>query len=490
MQTDRDLIPSSFFLFWALRPFNGFLCAAWKLFVRRVRRQPKGLLELPLEVLTEVLKLLDWRSVLHLRQTCTLLSDATRAKSIWLSLFHAYNACHPCSPLNPERPTKLYQSQELEYLVLRRLSVEILGKTQTEFSPARTRRFPTGDSGVGALTLISGGRWLLTTSDTGSVSYYDLDTQNPVKRLLIPEQMEDFPDFSHGVLMAVDVDNESALLSFNLAMIMVRTACHSTPTQIAQVWHFIAFGVATPGEVYVPCYVALVDWAKAGLQNQSHPASLSYPRMIIYYPGIPDKVQLLPGDRLLVLSEEPDIRLYDLTPFDATTSIPPVDMPTWPTYPSPTWKSEIPHLRRDSLSQMFLCRHTNTLRLVFNTLHAVYGLVIPGNALLGQAPNLFRLMDFSVRNGPSFSFGYNSAIRHSRASLHLLDYSWPDGNPPGPSNVLTLKFDGDNRMERISAFDEGSGRMVDDLNDSTSTTTLLPSSSVLYEIFHIDDAQC
>ena len=110
---------------------------------------------------------------------------------------------------------------------MRRLSAEIIRKTQTEFSPARTRRFPTDDSGVGALTLISGGRWLLTVSDTSSVSYYDLDTQNPMKRLLIPDQMEDFPGFSHGVMMTVDVNNESALLSFNLAMIMVRTGATS-----------------------------------------------------------------------------------------------------------------------------------------------------------------------------------------------------------------------------------------------------------------------
>ncbi|KIK05828.1 hypothetical protein K443DRAFT_3600 [Laccaria amethystina LaAM-08-1] len=59
----------------------------------------------------------------------------------------------------------------------------------------------------------------------------------------------------------------------------------------------------------------------AAIHNQSHPTSLAYPRAIIYYPGIPDKVQLLPGDRILVLSE-PDIRLYDISSFEATTNGP------------------------------------------------------------------------------------------------------------------------------------------------------------------------
>ncbi|KIK05829.1 hypothetical protein K443DRAFT_3601 [Laccaria amethystina LaAM-08-1] len=69
-----------------------FLWVVLKLFqVRRVPQQPKGLLKLPLEVITEVLKLLDWQPVLH---TCKHLSDATKAKSIWLDLFDASNARH------------------------------------------------------------------------------------------------------------------------------------------------------------------------------------------------------------------------------------------------------------------------------------------------------------------------------------------------------------------------------------------------------------
>ena len=86
--------------------------------------------------------------------------------------------------------------------------------------PPLIRRFPTNDSDISALTLIDGGRWLLVVSRFGSVSYYDLDTQEPVKRLLIPavrlESRDDY--FPCTAMMAVDMDNDSALLSFNLAL--------------------------------------------------------------------------------------------------------------------------------------------------------------------------------------------------------------------------------------------------------------------------------
>lgn len=92
-------------------------------------------------------------------------------------------------------------------------------KSCSNLSPSLTRRFPINDdSGLGELILINGGRWLLTASRTGSVAYYALDAREPVKRLLVQEELEYFPRFGCGVCMAVDTCNESALLSFNLAL--------------------------------------------------------------------------------------------------------------------------------------------------------------------------------------------------------------------------------------------------------------------------------
>jgi hypothetical protein len=251
---------------------------------------------------------------------------------------------HPWSPLRLEQPLEFYTSQELEYLVARRTSQEIKRKTRTELPPALMRRLPINKSDIRTLTLINGGRWLLIVSRFGSVSYYDLDTQEPLKRLLIPaarlESRDDY--FPCTAKIAVDMDNESALLSFNLALYTCRGGnsslfyklqpqCDLSFTvhrfankiriQLIQVWHvtlkpsehnhrrglsatflssfdredcgdlcslsllgtFVAFGVA----IKQPhAYVAIVDWVKADIHN--HPTHkrrvtlLSYLRKIIY----------------------------------------------------------------------------------------------------------------------------------------------------------------------------------------------------------------
>ena len=127
------------------------------------------------------------------------------------------NMSHPWSPLRLERPLYLYTSEELEYLVVRRTSMEIKTKTQRVLAPALIRRLPINNSDIRALTFINGGRWLLVVSHIGSVSYYDLEAQKPVKRLFIrSESSDDY--FPCTAKIAVDMDNESGVLSFNLAL--------------------------------------------------------------------------------------------------------------------------------------------------------------------------------------------------------------------------------------------------------------------------------
>src|SRR5258708_11047022 len=116
---------------------------------------------------------------------------------------------------------EFYSSREIEYEVVRRESEEAKRKTRDRLSPALTRRLHIDNSGIGTLTLINGGRWLLTACYYGSVSYYDLDTENPVKRLLIP-RIRERVDSLNSVAMAVDIDNESGVLSFNLALYLER----------------------------------------------------------------------------------------------------------------------------------------------------------------------------------------------------------------------------------------------------------------------------
>jgi hypothetical protein len=141
---------------------------------------------------------------------CKHLSQATRAKSICIHIFNVSNMAHPWSPLRLERPLEFYTSRELEYLVVRRTSIEIKRKTRDELAPALIRWLPINNSDIRALTLINGGRWLLVCLAN------DLEAQKPVKRLLIPAaRLESWDDyFPCTAKIAVDMDNESEVLIF------------------------------------------------------------------------------------------------------------------------------------------------------------------------------------------------------------------------------------------------------------------------------------
>jgi hypothetical protein len=70
--------------------------------------------------------------------------------------------------------------------------------------------------------LVEGGRWLLVASNTGSIAYFDLDASTPTETILIPDQFEPPIRDQFGylpeirIVMAVDMDNDSAFLEFNL----------------------------------------------------------------------------------------------------------------------------------------------------------------------------------------------------------------------------------------------------------------------------------
>ena len=78
---------------------------------------------------------------------------------------------------------------------MRRARVEIIRRTRTQLTPTLTHQFPINNANdVTAIILIDSGQWLLTASGTRSVLYYDLDNRQPVKMLLIHDQIEYFPD--------------------------------------------------------------------------------------------------------------------------------------------------------------------------------------------------------------------------------------------------------------------------------------------------------
>ncbi|KIM36606.1 hypothetical protein M413DRAFT_448967, partial [Hebeloma cylindrosporum] len=171
-----------------------------------------GFCEFPLELLTTILEELDWRDILQVRKVCKTLQGASKTRSIWLNLCrrHLFPTATAPRTLHLERPIKLYESRELEFLFLRLKSAEIGWKTDDR-RPSRKRNFVTSNIPK-CMYLLEGGRWLLLASHTGSVTYFDLDAQIPSERILIPGQVN--PESETDIKMAIDRDNTSPFLLF------------------------------------------------------------------------------------------------------------------------------------------------------------------------------------------------------------------------------------------------------------------------------------
>ncbi|TFK64612.1 hypothetical protein BDN72DRAFT_846438 [Pluteus cervinus] len=165
---------------------------------------------LPNELLVEIVKALSWRDVLRLRQTCKRLLRVTRSLEIWRSLVRRES--RQTSWL--ELPVESYTSEELERLLLRRKSAEARYEVAAKDVVLPQRVLPVGmDLPVDSVCLIPGGRWLLISTSRGSVNYYDLHSEEPLGRELIPERYDE-----RRSSMCIDVDLNSQILKFNLAL--------------------------------------------------------------------------------------------------------------------------------------------------------------------------------------------------------------------------------------------------------------------------------
>ncbi|KAF8649275.1 hypothetical protein AX16_005903 [Volvariella volvacea WC 439] len=201
----------------------------------RIKRATPALVELPLEILTEIMQELSWRDILRVRQTCKCLFGASKTKFVWQAIAQkelSHNSNHP-SELFLERPINTYTAQELERLILRWKSAEI-GWTTDDGVPARERRLQlerSPSTRVECIHLVKGGRWLLVALSSGSVLFYDLDEKDPIQRILIP------PSGSTIGLrkMDVDIDTSSPTLAFKLALLPVQKA--QTISYVLEVWH-------------------------------------------------------------------------------------------------------------------------------------------------------------------------------------------------------------------------------------------------------------
>ncbi|KAF9479316.1 hypothetical protein BDN70DRAFT_696960 [Pholiota conissans] len=184
---------------------------------------PTTITDLPLELLAEILKNVEWRDILRIRQACWWLNHASKARDTWVQVFSRLVWSSFENNLEPprlERPIEMHTSSELEYIVLRWESAQ-LGFLRPG-SLARERLISTPKSHE--MHLVEGGRWLLVIeSCTASVTYFDLEASIVTGRMLIP------PVFSEGglwasILMSVEMDYSSPTLSFKLALSVLRSS--------------------------------------------------------------------------------------------------------------------------------------------------------------------------------------------------------------------------------------------------------------------------
>lgn len=138
--------------------------------------------------------------------------EATKTRAIWAHLVNRYILSKPYPP-RLERSIDTYTSGELEHILSVWTSAAI-GWERDDGHPARERSF--SSELVKFAHLIKGGRWLLITTVTGAVTYYDLDAETDTGTLLIQEQTSKLHS-TPEIKMSVDDHTNSPLLSFNIA---------------------------------------------------------------------------------------------------------------------------------------------------------------------------------------------------------------------------------------------------------------------------------
>jgi len=186
---------------------------------------------LPLEIIVEILKEVDWHSLLKIRlvrlsyfpfvlqssccQTCKLLNALSRARGIWMSQHHQYVSQHMQSA-RLEEPLDSYSAAELERWVLVRRSADVGWRCEnTKFSRNRW----VSKKEVAGSCIVPGGRWLLVGDANGSVETYDLDASILTGKPLIPRDEQDEPQPIHYITIDIDSQKQSPTLTFTMAFL-------------------------------------------------------------------------------------------------------------------------------------------------------------------------------------------------------------------------------------------------------------------------------
>ncbi|KZP06989.1 hypothetical protein FIBSPDRAFT_1053224 [Athelia psychrophila] len=211
------------------------------------RRCP--LTELPTEMIEEILKHVDWQTLLRTRTLCTRLNIISRSLSVWRGQYARYMTANPNSaPL--DAPMDSYPPTELEKAVLQRSAVEQgwLAKMECPVSMI-TIDIPNAEASRPILHIVEGGRWLLS-SIQGSLTAYDLDNPNTPGKLIIPSKYAVIPTPGQATTnLSVDVLTDTSTLTFNIAIEQGSPMDDDAPPWWTHFWQVAMHGCGTSAEL-------------------------------------------------------------------------------------------------------------------------------------------------------------------------------------------------------------------------------------------------
>ncbi|KAF9527611.1 hypothetical protein CPB83DRAFT_884035 [Crepidotus variabilis] len=403
-----------------------------------LKSQSKGLQELPIELLTEILKYTEWCDVLHLRQTCKWVYAVSHEHAIWLALLRHGNNKAEVQPYHSDRPLHLYNAEELESLVLRQHKV-FDGWRKPNTFPLLRRTILAPNRSLWCAYPVKGGRWFLVGNRQGDILYFDLDATKATARVLIPFQYSSSARIH--LLIAVDMDNDEPFLTFNLAVTALYYASDPEEShKLIQIWrithkvddrgrivdliahHSRSFleekGIDIASKTY-RWYTCIVNWQ---MTNQT---SLSYKRTIIDDQSF-DRVAFLPNNWFLCNSF-------------AYLELPEITLPVSQCILPKTLPRRFFGISSIYFSEAFTVR--NSERFVFSTTRGVKSIIFPhNNPVDAELVTLYQ--DRSFFDDGQASFNYAAFI--SGLELSIRYYTWPD----------IERYSGDIHL------DEESGRIV------------------------------
>ncbi|KAF8960236.1 hypothetical protein BDZ97DRAFT_1760873 [Flammula alnicola] len=418
-------------------------CNAWasaRFYLTSYGQDLHGLTPLPLELLTEILKALEWQDVLNVGQTCKRLSEASRARPIWADIVNRH--MQPADPgaLPLERPIAMYTAEELEHVFLRWKSSEIAWTAEDRFPRERDLKIEKPLR----MCLVKGGRWLLIATPAGTLDYMDLDAPVLVQVPLIPNPFNGEDKFIMQVKMSPDYSQTSPtdLLTFNI--VLATTATVSPPTydpttlvlrspavHLLQVWcislvldhHQHATGLSAERLASFPqeppdllqslsllgshiayCWVrfdpllsfpVVVDWTRA------QELGANYPKHMISGVWCPKSIRLLPGHRVC-LNDGLRLTIFDYLQVPERT--------TWPSRRDPmpaeplctSQEMESPNDHWKTLSEPFFS--PSSTYMFFLNYRTFYALIIGGASGSGNrahselGDNQIRIMKLTDTN--------------------------------------------------------------------------------------------